>query len=144
MSQSRAICLAATLLVATSAPAVAGLSVQEWYFGKWDCLNNGRAAEMEWRSRDVQNTVCNGEVCSSSTSSEIVGSYREGNGPVLGLSRVNSSPTMLLMKGPDGNLWSLTNQGNRAEGWAMLGGQRLPLSCARKGSSKVRRGPNRP
>lgn len=144
MLKSRVIALATVLIVASTATSVAGLSPQEWYFGKWDCLNNGRAAEMEWRSREVQNTVCNGDVCSSSTSSEIAGSYREGSGPILALTRVNSTPTMLLMKGPDGNLWSLTNQGKRAEGWVMLGGQRFPLSCARKGSGKVRHGPIRP
>jgi hypothetical protein len=144
MFSSRTAILTTIFTLASATQAIAGLSVEEWYFGKWECLNNGRAADMEWRSREVQNSVCNGEVCSSSSSSEIVGSYREGNGPVLSLTRVNSSPSLLLMNGPDGNLWSLTNKGKRAEGWATLNGQRNPLSCARKGSGRVRRGPIHP
>jgi hypothetical protein len=119
----------------------AGLIAPEWYFGKWECLNDGRAGEMEWRAREVSNTNCpTPDVCTSSSSFEIVGSYLFlPNGPVAPLTRVDSNTAMLKMTLADGNAWYLANKGKRAEGWAMLGGEQRPLSCIRKGSGKVKK-----
>jgi len=134
--------LALLALLASSSFAHAGLIVPEWYFGKWECLNDGRAGVMEWRAREITTQNCpTPDFCTSSSSSEIVGSYLVlPNGPVGPLMRVDSSPNTLKMTFVDGNAWYLANKGGkRAEGWAMLEGRQRPLSCMRKGSGKVKK-----
>lgn len=131
------VCVVAILCAGT---ANAGLSPEQWYFGKWDCMNDGAAGEMEWRSRDVVSQTCNGDVCSSSVSTEIAGSYLYlPSGPAVALKRVDSNTSMLRMTGTDGNLWYLANKGKRAEGWAMRNGSRREFVCLRKGTGKARK-----
>ncbi|SMB83039.1 DUF6006 family protein [Deinococcus hopiensis] len=117
-----------SLTSASYASQVAGA----WYFGRWSCVIDGRAAQMVWEVVDDSRTSCNGDTCSTSSGAAIRGWFKDGNGPWVKLTdRSAVGPDLRFTYTGDNTRWFLRyNRDTRvANGNTVWRGNAYPLNC---------------
>ena len=113
--------------------AQAGQVISQWYFGKWDCTIDGRAAKMQWLVVDDPQTTCSGDICRSSSGVRVIGKFREHGGGWVPLAKryLRGNDFGIRYQGGEPDNWKLTYnpQTRIANGWTTWRGNRYPLQC---------------
>jgi hypothetical protein len=107
----------------------------EWYFGNWDCNIDGRPAQMQWYVVDDPQTICSGNICSTTSGVRTVGRFSDNGSPWVPLERQWSTSSQLGIRylGNEQDNWYLSyNSGTQvADGWTTWRGNQYPLQCRR-------------
>lgn len=113
--------------------AQASQAVSQWYFGKWDCSIDGRAAKMQWLVVDDPQTSCRGDVCTSSSGVKVVGRFSDNGGAWVPLAKRYQNGNIFGIRylGNEQDDWLLRyNPSTKtASGWTTWRGNKYPLQC---------------
>ena len=114
-------------------PATASTIATQWFFGNWDCLIDGRPAQMQWSVVNNPQTQCNGDVCSTTSGVKLVGRFSDSRSPWVNLSKQWSNRSELGIRylGREQDNWYLRQDSRTkiATGWTTWRGNRYPLQC---------------
>ena len=114
-------------------PAAASTIATQWFFGNWDCLIDGRPAQMQWSVVNNPQTQCNGDVCSTTSGVKLVGRFSDSRSPWVNLSKQWSNRSELGIRylGREQDNWYLRQDSRTkiATGWTTWRGNRYPLQC---------------
>lgn len=113
--------------------AQASQVLSQWYFGKWDCSIDGRAAKMQWLVVDDPQTSCSGNICSSTSGVKVIGRFSDSGGAwvPLGKRYLRGNDFGIRYLGNEQDNWLLRyNPSTKvAKGWTTWRGNKYPLQC---------------
>lgn len=114
-------------------PATASTIATQWFFGNWDCLIDGRPAQMQWSVVNNPQTQCKGDVCSTTSGVKLVGRFSDSRSPWVNLSKQWSNRSELGIRylGREQDNWYLRQDSRTkiATGWTTWRGNRYSLQC---------------